>query len=422
MALDKLDAYLCDLKEMQIRDGLHVFGVAPEGRLLTDLIVALARVPRGAGEGGGCEPAAGDCGGFMLAMAAAGTPLCLALPLKGGEAMGSPPVETSASRGRVGAAPCQFDLPLEGEMSGRTGGESGRDCSTPSTATWPLRGPGRARDPCRRLHRSLAHERRHGRAHRVAGRASWSRARSFARMAGRQTAGRARRDRDPAEARRSTPPARPRSTGLLTGLAGRFVAPGPSGAPTRGRPDVLPTGRNFYSVDSRAVPTADGVGTRARSRPSCWSRAMCRTTANGRHRFGLTAWGTSNMRTGGDDIAQALALIGAKPVWDRASRRVTGYEIIPHGEARTAARRRDPAHLGLLPRCLSGPDRAVRQGGAGGGRARGGRGRQSDRGAHAGRERRGWSRGASTRRRRRGGPASASSARSPAPMAPACRR
>jgi cobaltochelatase CobN len=45
--------------------------------------------------------------------------------------------------------------------------------------------------------------------------------------------------------------------------------------------------------------------------------------------FGLTAWGTSNMRTGGDDIAQALALIGAKPVWDNASRRVTGYEIIP---------------------------------------------------------------------------------------------
>jgi cobaltochelatase CobN len=45
--------------------------------------------------------------------------------------------------------------------------------------------------------------------------------------------------------------------------------------------------------------------------------------------LGITAWGTSNMRTGGDDIAQALALIGVKPVWDHASRRVTGYEIIP---------------------------------------------------------------------------------------------
>ncbi|NKM80101.1 cobaltochelatase subunit CobN, partial [Rhizobium leguminosarum] len=51
-ALKKLDAYLCDLKEMQIRDGLHVFGVSPQGRLLTDLTVALARVPRGLGEGG----------------------------------------------------------------------------------------------------------------------------------------------------------------------------------------------------------------------------------------------------------------------------------------------------------------------------------------------------------------------------------
>jgi cobaltochelatase CobN len=54
--------------------------------------------------------------------------------------------------------------------------------------------------------------------------------------------------------------------------------------------------------------------------------------------FGLTAWGTSNMRTGGDDIAQAMALIGAKPVWDGISRRVTGYEIIPDGDTGAAAR------------------------------------------------------------------------------------
>ena len=116
--------------------------------------------------------------------------------------------------------------------------------------------------------------------------------------------------------------------GVLTGLDGRFVAPGPSGAPTRGRPDVLPTGRNFFSVDSRAVPTetawelgrksADLLVTRYVQDHGEWPTS-----------FGLTAWGTSNMRTGGDDIAQAMALIGAKPVWDGVSRRVTGYEIIP---------------------------------------------------------------------------------------------
>ena len=115
---------------------------------------------------------------------------------------------------------------------------------------------------------------------------------------------------------------------MLTGLDGRFVAPGPSGAPTRGRPDVLPTGRNFYSVDSRAVPT-----------PAAWElgkksaelliRRYLQDHGEWPTSFGLTAWGTSNMRTGGDDIAQALALIGAKPIWDMVSRRVTGYEIIP---------------------------------------------------------------------------------------------
>ena len=115
---------------------------------------------------------------------------------------------------------------------------------------------------------------------------------------------------------------------LMRGLDGRFVAPGPSGAPTRGRPDVLPTGKNFYSVDTRSVPTptawtlgqksAELLVTRYVQNHGDWPTA-----------FGITCWGTSNMRTGGDDIAQALALIGAKPVWDMSSARVTGYEIIP---------------------------------------------------------------------------------------------
>ncbi|MEM1300713.1 MAG: cobaltochelatase subunit CobN, partial [Pseudomonadota bacterium] len=115
---------------------------------------------------------------------------------------------------------------------------------------------------------------------------------------------------------------------MLAGLNGRFIPPGPSGAPTRGRPDVLPTGRNFYSVDSRAVPTpaAWALGWNSAERliehhlqtHGDWPRTML-----------LTAWGTSNMRTGGDDIAQGLALMGCKPTWDGASRRVTGFEIIP---------------------------------------------------------------------------------------------
>jgi len=116
--------------------------------------------------------------------------------------------------------------------------------------------------------------------------------------------------------------------GILAGLDGRFVMPGPSGAPTRGRPDVLPTGRNFYSVDTRAVPT-----------PAAWllgwhSASLLVERYAQEHgcypkRLALSAWGTSNMRTGGDDIAQALALIGVRPVWETASGRVTGFEILP---------------------------------------------------------------------------------------------
>ncbi len=116
--------------------------------------------------------------------------------------------------------------------------------------------------------------------------------------------------------------------GLLRGLAGRFVASGPSGAPTRGRPEVLPTGRNFYSVDTRAVPT-----------PVAWSlgwKSACLLLDRYRQEHGawpkslaLSAWGTANMRTGGDDIAQALALMGVKPTWDAMSRRVTGFEVMP---------------------------------------------------------------------------------------------
>jgi cobaltochelatase CobN len=117
-------------------------------------------------------------------------------------------------------------------------------------------------------------------------------------------------------------------TALLTGLSGRFVPPGPSGAPTRGRADTLPTGKNFYSVDTRSVPTPTAWELGKKSAELLVTRYV-QDHGDWPNSFGITAWGTSNMRTGGDDIAQALALIGAKPVWDMNSARVTGYEIIP---------------------------------------------------------------------------------------------
>ena len=118
---------------------------------------------------------------------------------------------------------------------------------------------------------------------------------------------------------------------ILRALDGRFIASGPSGSPLRGLVNVLPTGRNFYSVDPKAVPSrlawetgvamADSLLARYRDDYGRWPQSV-----------GLSVWGTSAMRTSGDDIAEVLALLGVRPVWDDASRRVVNLEPIPLAE------------------------------------------------------------------------------------------
>ncbi|MGH6867544.1 MAG: cobaltochelatase subunit CobN, partial [Methylocella sp.] len=115
---------------------------------------------------------------------------------------------------------------------------------------------------------------------------------------------------------------------LLAALDGRFVAPGPGGAPSRGRLDVLPTGRNLYGIDPRAVPTRTAweIGQRAAQEVlnhylqdhGDWPKSIV-----------MDLWASATMRTGGDDLAQAFALIGVAPLWDNASSRVTGFKIVP---------------------------------------------------------------------------------------------
>lgn len=262
-ALARLDAHLCELKEMQIRDGLHVFGQAPEGRLLTDLLVALARVPRGKGEG----------------------------------------KDASLHRALAADLGLGFD-PLDCPMAEPWTGPRPSLLADLSTDPWRSTG-----DTLERLELLAAALVEDGTPPGPASAAvlDWIRHHLGPAV---ESCGAAEMD------------------GLLRGLDGRFVPPGPSGAPTRGRPEVLPTGRNFYSVDTRTVPTpaawtlgwrsADLLIRRHLQDHGDWPRAMA-----------LTAWGTSNMRTGGDDIAQGLALMGARPTWDGASHRVTGFEILP---------------------------------------------------------------------------------------------
>ncbi len=261
--LRRLDAYLCELKESQIRDGLHVFGQAPEGRLARDLIVALVRVPRGAGRGGDAS---------------------LTRALAADLGLGFDPLD--CDMGAVWDGPRPEALGLSDEPWRSVGDTVERLELLALALVEGAEPPGPA---------------------------------SRAVMVARSTA-RVR----PAVAECGTA----EMAGLLAALDGRFVAPGPSGAPTRGRLDVLPTGRNFFSVDSRAIPTrtAWALGWKSASRlvdrhaqeHGDWPRVMA-----------LTAWGTANMRTGGDDIAQALALMGVRPRWDEASGRVVGFEVLP---------------------------------------------------------------------------------------------
>jgi cobaltochelatase CobN len=120
-------------------------------------------------------------------------------------------------------------------------------------------------------------------------------------------------------------------TNVLRALDGRYVPAGPSGSPTRGLVNVLPTGRNFYSVDPKAIPSRNAWDTGAALAESLLARHLADTGGYPRS-VGLTVWGTSAMRTQGDDIAEVLALIGCRPTWDDASRRVTGFEIVPLAE------------------------------------------------------------------------------------------
>ncbi|HEY4546848.1 MAG TPA: cobaltochelatase subunit CobN [Pedomonas sp.] len=116
--------------------------------------------------------------------------------------------------------------------------------------------------------------------------------------------------------------------GLLAALNGRRVAPGPAGSPWRGRMDVLPTGRNLYTLDPRAVPTPTAYEQGIRLAEELIRRHL---QDHGDYPRGLVVdlWGSATMRTAGEEFAMALHLLGARPLWDVASGRVTGVEILP---------------------------------------------------------------------------------------------
>ena len=270
-ALQKLDAYLCDLKEAQIRDGLHVLGLSPSGHQERDLLIALTRVPRRLGEGGDQS-------------------LIRALSEDLGLSTDEHP----------------FD-PLDCDFAQTWSGQKPSVLAGVSDSPWRTFG-----DTVERLElfaQKLMDEHPERKALTGATDNVLDQIKTIVRPT-LQSCG-------PSELEN-----------LLKGLDGRFVPAGPSGAPTRGRLDVLPTGRNFFSIDNRTLPTPAAWALGEKS-ASLLVRRYFQDHGSWPKSFGLSAWGTSNMRTGGDDIAQALALIGVKPKWDPASWRVTGFEVIP---------------------------------------------------------------------------------------------
>ncbi len=267
--LQQIDAFLCEIKESRIRDGLHVFGRAPTGPLRNALVASLAIVPRGRGAGRD-ESILRALGEDLGIVDEAFDPLDCAFeaPWTGPRPDALTAVSDELWRS-CGDTVERLELLAARLADGVTEPEPGWSATAPVVDEM-RNALGPAIDAC----------------------------------------GKAERE------------------GLRLALEGRHVRPGPSGAPSRGRLDVLPTGRNFYSLDSRSLPT-----------PAAWTLGfrsaslLVERYAQDHGRFPtaltLSMWGTANMRTGGDDIAQALALMGVRPVWDTRSARVTGFEVLP---------------------------------------------------------------------------------------------
>lgn len=272
--LQRLDAYLCEIKESQIRDGLHILGTSPQGRQQIDTLVALARFP-------------------------------------GGTAAGQRSLLVALSH----------DLNLEGvdgfnalspEWSTPWNGPRPALLQAQSDDAW--RHAGHTRERLELLARQLVMD---GVVVDMAvDSATWPHAAPVLQRI--RTVLRPRLEAcGPQEIAQ-----------CLRGLSGRLVPPGPSGAPSRGRPDVLPTGRNFYSVDTRAVPTQTAYAMGAAAAERVIERHLQDFGAMP-GQVGLSVWGTSTMRTGGEDIAQAFALLGVRPKWADGSSRVVDIEVLP---------------------------------------------------------------------------------------------
>ncbi|MEV5984305.1 cobaltochelatase subunit CobN [Streptomyces sp. NPDC052051] len=278
-----IDGYLCEIKDVQIRDGLHILGEGPVGEPRVNLVLAVLRASQ----------------------------------VWGGRAHALPGL-------RASLAAC-FGL-VEKELLA----EPGAPVKVPVELTDLVAGPARTAADAVDLLETLCRRLAEGMEER-----GWDSASAPALV--REVLGVELPDAVAVLEFACTEvvPRLTRTTDeighLRTALEGGYVPAGPSGSPTRGLVNVLPTGRNFYSVDPKAIPSRLSWEVGQSLADSLVQRYLSDTGAYPKS-VGLTVWGTSAMRTQGDDIAEILALLGCCPVWDDASRRVTGFEVVPLAE------------------------------------------------------------------------------------------
>ncbi|WP_264886246.1 cobaltochelatase subunit CobN [Dietzia sp. NCCP-2495] len=260
-----VDGWLCEIKDVQIRDGLHILGQAPGGEARVNLVLAILRASQVWGGESGAVP------GLRRALGLAeGAPT---EQVDRVEALARELVVAMDARDWDVAAVPEVLAAAGLDAGGSAGGKDDDDNNSGSDVAHVLEFA--AREVVPRL----------------------------AATTGEMDA-------------------------VLHALDGGFIPAGPSGSPLRGLVNVLPTGRNFYTVDPRAIPSRLAWDTGQSMADSLLERHVSETGGYPAS-VGLSIWGTSAMRTSGDDIAEVLALLGVRPEWDEASRRVTGLEVIP---------------------------------------------------------------------------------------------
>ncbi|MBJ7905818.1 cobaltochelatase subunit CobN [Streptomyces sp. DSM 110735] len=275
-----IDGYLCEIKDVQIRDGLHILGGGPLGEPRVNLVLAVLRASQVWGGQANALP------GLRASLAAHFGLVEKELLAEPGAAVKVPVELTALVEGPARTGADAIDL-LEQLCRRIAEGMEARDWDAAAVPTV--------------LEEVLGFE---------LGEAS-----SVLEFACTEVVPRLARTSD-------------EIGHILRALDGGYVPAGPSGSPTRGLVNVLPTGRNFYSVDPKAIPSRLSWEVGQSLADSLVQRYLT-DTGGYPQSVGLTVWGTSAMRTQGDDIAEILALLGCRPVWDDASRRVTGFEIVP---------------------------------------------------------------------------------------------